>query len=132
MSSRFTERPSLPWYRWFCADWLSSETRLGMDLAARGVYRDLLDYHYQEGSIPAEPAVLARFLGVGMDEFGAAWKQVGPSSSRTRSWRHGLSTGERPKRLRQLKSSAESRRRTGSVAGVPARESQGNPNESQK
>ena len=46
---------SLPWYRWYAGDWLGSPTRLDMSLAERGMYRDLLDWHYAEGSIPAAP-----------------------------------------------------------------------------
>ena len=66
----------LPWYRWYAEDWLASPTRLDMSLAERGMYRDLLDWHYAEGSIPAEETKLRRRLAVTDEEFAAAWSAV--------------------------------------------------------
>ena len=67
---------SLPWYRWYAGDWLGSPTRLDMSAAERGVYRDLLDWHYVEGSIPADETKLRRRLAVTDEEFAAAWPGV--------------------------------------------------------
>lgn len=70
------KRPALPWYKWFCAKWLSSERRFTLTLAERGAYRDLLDLHYAEGSIPKNPWVLSGFLGVSLEEFNSVWPKV--------------------------------------------------------
>ena len=67
---------SLPWYRWYAGDWLGSPTRLDMSAAERGVYRDLLDWHYIEGSIPADETKLRRRLAVTDQEFAATWPAV--------------------------------------------------------
>lgn len=66
----------LPWYKWYPTDWRLSESRADMDLAERGLYRDLLDIHYSDGSIPADPAVLAKMLSVDPVAFAAAWVKV--------------------------------------------------------
>ncbi len=66
----------LGWHRWHHAAWLGSETRYSMSLTERGLYRDLLDLHYAEGSIPSDPVILCRMLGVDADEFGVAWPVV--------------------------------------------------------
>ena len=47
-----------------------------MNLAERGAYRDLLDYHYAEGSIPADPKTLAGLLAVSQSELEAVWPTV--------------------------------------------------------
>ncbi len=50
-------------YPWYIADWRNSETRLGLSLAARGLYRELLDYCYMEGSLPANREQLVSIAG---------------------------------------------------------------------
>jgi len=67
---------TLPWHRWYHGTWLSSETRLSMTAAERGIYRDALDLCYSEGSIPADPVRVQRLLSVTPEEFSAAWPSV--------------------------------------------------------
>ena len=43
---------SRPWCKWFPDQYLASETHFGMNAAERGIYQDLLDFSYLEGSIP--------------------------------------------------------------------------------
>ena len=50
-------------YPWYIADWRNSETRLNLSLAARGLYRELLDYCYMEGSLPTERELLESIAG---------------------------------------------------------------------
>ncbi len=45
-------------YPWFPADWLTSTTRFEMTEEQRGIYRDLLDHHYEEGSLPTNERAL--------------------------------------------------------------------------
>ena len=66
----------LPWVKHWPTDWLGRELRYSMNLAERGMYRDLLDYCHAEGSIPTDSAVLQRLLSVGSAEFEAAWPRV--------------------------------------------------------
>ena len=66
----------LPWYKWHTWDWLTCVTRLRLSLAARGAYRDLLDYCNSEGSIPADEDALMRMLAVSREEFDAVWPAI--------------------------------------------------------
>lgn len=47
-------------YPWYIADWRESETRIRLSLAERGLYREMLDYCYLEGSVPTDPMQLSR------------------------------------------------------------------------
>ncbi len=47
-----------------------------MTLAERGAYCDLRDYASVHGSIPSEPALLARLLGIHEDELARVWPRV--------------------------------------------------------
>lgn len=67
---------ALPWYKWQHTDWLTSETRFTLSLIERGLYRDLLDIHYSEGSISADVDVLIRMCACSETEFKTAWEGV--------------------------------------------------------
>jgi len=47
-----------------------------MTLAERGLFRDLLDYCYANGSIPADEVILSRIAACSNDEFSQAWPRV--------------------------------------------------------
>lgn len=64
------------WYKWYIGTWLSSFTRLRCKLDGRGLYRDLLDFCYQEGGIPDSREDLIRLAGVTPEEFDSAWAQI--------------------------------------------------------
>lgn len=66
----------LPWYKWFVRDWLTSPTRFKLSMLERGLYREILDVHYAEGSIPADEKVLARMVAATPEEFAEAWPAV--------------------------------------------------------
>lgn len=51
-------------YPWYIADWRNSETRLSLTLLQRGLYRELLDYCYLEGSLPDDRKRLLQIAGV--------------------------------------------------------------------
>ena len=70
-------RNSLPWHRRRHSEWLASEQRACMNLAERGLYTELVDRLYVEGSIPDDAATLARLAGVPLGEFSEAWAVVG-------------------------------------------------------
>lgn len=63
-------------YPWYIADWRESETRLMLSLAERGLYRELLDYCYLEGSFPADESKIKLISSADGHEFARAWKSV--------------------------------------------------------
>jgi uncharacterized protein YdaU (DUF1376 family) len=50
-------------YPWYTDDWYGKETWLSMNCEERGIYRDLLDHCYEEGSLPDSEAVLQKRCG---------------------------------------------------------------------
>lgn len=63
-------------YPWYIADWRESETRISLSLAERGLYRELLDYCYLEGSLPKDQTRLSRLAGCSPKEFAQSWGSV--------------------------------------------------------
>lgn len=67
-----------PAYQHYPADYLSDEDTATMTLEEEGAYRRLLDHHWREGSIPADPEQLRRLLKwIPMRRFRAIWAKVG-------------------------------------------------------
>jgi uncharacterized protein YdaU (DUF1376 family) len=64
------------WHKWYHSTWLASLTRAQLDLAARGLYRDLLDFHYQERGIPDNRDMLIRIAATTPSEFDRSWKHI--------------------------------------------------------
>ena len=52
--------PAFPFY---AKDWLADDKRTEMSAAQRGIYVDLLAYQWNNGSVPADPAEMARITG---------------------------------------------------------------------
>ena len=50
-------------YPFYVDDWYAKETWLSMTCEERGIFRELLDHAYQEGSLPASLDVLQRRSG---------------------------------------------------------------------
>lgn len=65
---------SLAMLPWFPRDFIAS-TR-AMRLAERGAYRDLLDYQWEMGKLPADHERLARLLGCSRHEFDEVWPGI--------------------------------------------------------
>lgn len=63
-------------YPWYTADWRGSRTRVTMSLAERGLFREILDELYQNGSIPDEPELIRRIVGASEREFRRSWPKV--------------------------------------------------------
>lgn len=63
-------------YPWYFDDWFSSETRLMMTAEERGIYRDLLDRCYRDGSLPTDHLALMRLAAVTEKEFKRSWRKV--------------------------------------------------------
>lgn len=63
-------------YPWYIKDWLLSEARLTMTLEERGLYRDMLDMFFDQGSLPADERALFRMAACETHEFKRAWPVV--------------------------------------------------------
>jgi hypothetical protein len=74
--------PEVTYYEWSVAMWRASATRMMLDAAGRGIYRELLDTCYNQGSIlnPDKDAAfleaLARDCAVTTDQFQTTWKLI--------------------------------------------------------
>lgn len=66
-------------YPWYIHDWRQSRTRLRLSPMGRYIYRELLDETYLDGSIPDDPALLAKICGVTEKEFLKHWPDVSRS-----------------------------------------------------
>lgn len=63
-------------YPWYVSDWFNSETRLSMNAAEKGIYRDLLDYCWLEGSLPSSPKLLRNISNSSPKEFSKSFSAV--------------------------------------------------------
>jgi hypothetical protein len=60
-------------YEWSVLAWNTSSTRLRLDATGRGIYRELLDQCYTQGSIPSDPELICRICSCTMAEFERYW-----------------------------------------------------------
>lgn len=60
-------------YPMYVADWVRSETRIKLSSAGRGMFRELLDYCWIEGSLPNDVRALKSISGGTDKEFAAEW-----------------------------------------------------------
>lgn len=65
---------SLAMMPWFPRDFIAATRHLA--LAERGAYRELLDYQWEMGVLPKDPARLARLLAVTVEEFAPIWSAI--------------------------------------------------------
>jgi uncharacterized protein YdaU (DUF1376 family) len=65
-----------PAYQWYPRDYMSDEAVALMSYEQRGIYRDLLDRQWLEGSIPADLSQLAAILRIPVSRFEKLWPQV--------------------------------------------------------
>ena len=63
-------------YPWYFADWRSSEAVLCMTLEQRGLYRELLDHCWEQGSLPNNTKTLRKISHSGELEWRRAWPKV--------------------------------------------------------
>jgi len=67
-----------PAYQWYPGDALSDEAMTTMSLEEEGAFRRLLDHHYREHSIPADPEELRRLCKwITPSRFRKLWARVG-------------------------------------------------------
>lgn len=65
---------SLAMMPWFPRDFIAATRHLA--LAERGAYRELLDYQWEMGALPADPIRLARLLAITAAEFEPIWEAI--------------------------------------------------------
>ena len=63
-------------YPWYFQDWFGSTARAEMTLEERGLYREVLDLCYQDGSVTSDPSFLRRHVHADEEEFERAWPAV--------------------------------------------------------
>lgn len=64
------------WFPWFPLRWQASRKVQRMDLAARGLYRELLDEVFLKGSIPSDAEDISDLLCLDLEEVEPLWPQV--------------------------------------------------------
>ncbi len=67
----------LPYYKWFWQDFRANRTVQRMTYIERGLYRELLDECWSEGSIPADVESLADICGCPTNVMANAWQVLG-------------------------------------------------------
>ena len=114
-------------YPWYFADWRSSEAVLSMTAEQRGIYRELLDYCWEAGSLPADERLLQRMSLATDAEWRRSWPVVQQMfMERAGRLYHPKVDERRPELLRWHES-----RRTAGRKGADRRwrkESDGSPN----
>ncbi|CAB4121476.1 Protein of unknown function DUF1376 [uncultured Caudovirales phage] len=65
---------TLPYYKWFWQDWRANRKIQRMSYIERGLYRELLDECWVEGSIPNDVAELADICNCPVDVMADAWQ----------------------------------------------------------
>lgn len=70
------ERDPLPYYQWFVKDYRANRKVQAMTYVERGLYRELLDECWEEGSIPDDPAKLAEICGCPVGVMAEAWPKI--------------------------------------------------------
>jgi len=64
-------------YPWYVADWQRSETRFRLSLEGRAIYRELLDYCWQNGSLPSDEKHLAKIADCTVAQLKKHWAVFG-------------------------------------------------------
>jgi len=68
--------PEVYFYEWSVNRWRTSETRAILSLAGRGLYRELLDLCYAQGSISSDFQILAAQVGCAPTEIEQIWPKI--------------------------------------------------------
>jgi uncharacterized protein YdaU (DUF1376 family) len=71
-------REDRPYFPWYYKDWLTSPDRFEMTYEQRGVYRDLLDYSWDQRGLPVNTETIRQMLGLDKRRFALIWPGVAP------------------------------------------------------
>jgi len=69
---------ALPYYKWLWIDYRANRKVQRMPWQARGLYRELLDEFWSEGSLPDDTERLAEVCGCTTEEFEQHWPVIRP------------------------------------------------------
>lgn len=101
-------KPDIFWYRWDVEQWRSSETNLRLTSAGRGIYRELIDYCWMHGSIPAEVPTLTTISKATQREFSAVWPIINGCFTEVEGRLHHWKVdAERPSLVARIKQARE-------------------------
>jgi uncharacterized protein YdaU (DUF1376 family) len=90
MLTRRERMPVMSLYEWNMTLWGMSRTRNRLDATGRGIYRELLDWCYAQGSIPDDHEAMARYCGATIDQFEAVWPYIKTHFVRARAKENSL------------------------------------------
>ena len=76
MSKPVALKEKAPAYQWYPKDWQSDSRVRRMTYEQRGIYRELLDIQWLEGSLPDDAQQLAEILGCPLFRFEKAWPLI--------------------------------------------------------
>lgn len=117
------KRQAFASYPWYIADWRNSKARLLLNLEERAAYRELLDFCYDERTLPTDERALARIVNCSDEEFQRVWLNVQKLFNETNGrYRH-------PKVdqvLAKLDGYREQKRAAGRASGERRRNGKGN------
>lgn len=71
-----SKKEPLAWYPWYILLWRSNRKVQRMNVTERGIYRELLDECWLEGSIPANMEDLAEIAGTDVETMTLAWPAI--------------------------------------------------------
>lgn len=66
----------LTFYDWSVSRWVTSDAHDELDALGRGIYREMLDYCYVQGSVSADPVVLSRRCACTRQELIERWETI--------------------------------------------------------
>lgn len=65
-------------YPWYPSDWRGDPDVIRLNSAARGLYREILDYVWERGYVEADQKLLRKLIGIEYEEFRRLWPKVQP------------------------------------------------------
>jgi uncharacterized protein YdaU (DUF1376 family) len=115
MEGRQESVEPLPYYKWLWRDWRANRRVQRMSWQARGLYRELLDEFWAEGSIPDDNHSLADICGCTADEMMMYWPEVEPCWERVEG---GLRNAKMDQQRTQKDSERAAKARAGRTGGL--------------
>lgn len=76
MNTRAALKEKAPAYQWYPKDWQSDSRVRRMSYEQRGIYRELMDIQWLEGSLPDDVELLADIVGYPMSRFEKLWPLI--------------------------------------------------------
>jgi hypothetical protein len=79
-AARLKQSPNepLPYFKWFVRDYRANRRVQRMGYVARGIYRELLDEEWLEGSLPHDITALADICECPLEVMEKAWPEISP------------------------------------------------------